>query len=1734
MLRKPGDPGGTGLLITTLLIILQNSFAEVYLNLLSTPWQFDNVSEWDQRTCSFDVVNGTNRLRKTEGLRFTVPNKPTTFVSYDNPAVDVTAVNDGNGPDRYTARISGMNTNGTAYLNAIKANSSLRINLTCSGIQAGTDFTPVKHQYLVKTGSITGDKGYKDAPPISVDIIDSLISLPWFYDTDLYIPDSLGIQGGTYTGGFIDTWYDQAGDSSLWQIQICLPDDYFTVNGEPAKYRPDIMGQNDASGAGPMYAMSLAMMQEYMNVDMQIIAGCSPNESYGGVEMFTDMGGPDFVSQGCKYIANKGASGGTGPANLMDAPYNENVYVSYPKFLPYATGGANPDQFCATPGNGASCLGNSPQMANALLLSALYMWNTYDRMVNATDFWAKDLFNKAADPQITAKMVLSAWNKGNDYPYEDVMEYTPQNTANNNYNDVIQSVSTTANVTNQMAFDYLNKIYPALNPILDACVNSENNGGNCKIHDDSLSLNDFEKLFFGMSGNGLTPDPDNGILGAGGILWHFNMSEAKRAELWSDVKTAFNKLKGKAPSTQGTELISFRYDMLVVLRVAKQYLSLERPKPNDQYFTGWVDAHSKKTPVGPVNPENVYPHLLISEKGVTAQNDFFLRLVIADNGNLGVDNSEVVEWTLDTLWESWYPGEYVSGDTNNAVYKATIPSQTIDEWFNGANGYGWVRVTDRCGNSTIEKFTIEGVAYPTVSEAYIEDTEGEGYGNKITVKMILGTADTADELDDFTRFQYAWPNKTPLKDADQNSTTIDNTNNIITVTDNSFNDGAGLGLVSFDYPSKDSIEGDLLDKVGPAIIKDNGAYLYTGAKDTLEITLTEDITENLQADTRYLRFKIGNGNPEEIASDEIIKVSSSKWRFTFTAGTLADKDSVNLIAASGLQDLVSNSPADYNKYRPIKTLGSKEPRWDIGYIKDSDGDGYGDRITVAIIPGPAPDADKPSDVIKYEYSWPDKNNFVEAPVNTITISGNNLAATDNTLTDGAGEGNGRLAFPSATITGTVYDSVGPALIDSAILLEKQNGADPETLIVTFSEPIKENLLDDTTYLKINDVQVLSYTALKTGGNKKWRFILPAGSVQAGDSVNLVTGNNSDGLVAYYPFNGNANDETGNGHHGNVTGGASLTQDRFGKSSSAYSFDGIDDCIIVPDHPQLQLGSRGTICLWVYAETNNKNNAAFISKDGPACMDDLSIGLDMDLKAPNTLCMNFNRALENDILYISEKNTFPEKVWTFICGTWDDNGFALYKNAELINSIAESVTLIADSIPLVIAYEVKTPPLLDHIEGDIDDIRIYNRSLSQAEITRIYNNEELNAGVTIVDLKDNPPLDINQKVPVVKLQKPNSVKDGVYLDENADGIMDSVAITFDTTITREALNALSFSFVWLSSNDNSVTMSVNGPAFSIFDDVKAGWKVSGYDLKQFITSLGATWGQATVIQPNVTTGGMDTVEITNKFRDAMGPVPAKAVFAPAYIDNNTQNQQGTGDIPDTLTVTFSEKIAVPSTASAAWPNPFGYCHAGGSSYDMALALVPDQVSGRAMVFLVIGKDDYPERNSDSIWSVSGADFTDSVGIIQQKTTGKIPLIVKKYHYAYNASAYPNPYNANETDETVLDEIGQAWDYFSIDEEKKGILLIVDPYGYINSKVAVTVSANIYDPVGNTVKRIPENSFTYKSNTRKNQVWYALWNTCNERERIVGQGSYICIISVEERQEGSPPVRNDFPVIIGIKK
>jgi hypothetical protein len=77
---------------------------------------------------------------------------------------------------------------------------------------------------------------------------------------------------------------------------------------------------------------------------------------------------------------------------------------------------------------------------------------------------------------------------------------------------------------------------------------------------------------------------------------------------------------------------------------------------------------------------------------------------------------------------------------------------------------------------------------------------------------------------------------------------------------------------------------------------------------------------------------------------------------------------------------------------------------------------------------------------------------------------------------------------------------------------------------------------------------------------------------------------TEGLVAYFPFNGNTNDESGNNNNG-VRFGATLISDRFGNPSSAFLFDGIDDYIEIEHSSSFNFNEQISISFWVIMESS---------------------------------------------------------------------------------------------------------------------------------------------------------------------------------------------------------------------------------------------------------------------------------------------------------------------------------------------------------------------------------------------------------------------------------------------------------------------------------------------------------------------------------------------------------------------
>jgi len=206
-------------------------------------------------------------------------------------------------------------------------------------------------------------------------------------------------------------------------------------------------------------------------------------------------------------------------------------------------------------------------------------------------------------------------------------------------------------------------------------------------------------------------------------------------------------------------------------------------------------------------------------------------------------------------------------------------------------------------------------------------------------------------------------------------------------------------------------------------------------------------------------------------------------------------------------------------------------------------------------------------------------------------------------------------------------------------------------------------------------------------------------------------NLNNGLVAYFPFNGNANDESGNGNDGTVYG-ATLINDRFDNETSAYHFDGASYIKNeAPSNFPLD-NSQRTIDAWIKRESSALDQG-IIQYGTPATSQ--MCGLILSQNSPQSL---YFYGHSRDVATYS---TIPVSQWIHIAMTYDESIVRLYLDGDLANSFtlfsAVSLNTIMDLNGLTIGLR----PGSIFWTGDIDDIHIYNRALSDGEITQLYQN-----------------------------------------------------------------------------------------------------------------------------------------------------------------------------------------------------------------------------------------------------------------------------------------------------------------------------------------------------------------------------------------------------------------------------
>lgn len=205
---------------------------------------------------------------------------------------------------------------------------------------------------------------------------------------------------------------------------------------------------------------------------------------------------------------------------------------------------------------------------------------------------------------------------------------------------------------------------------------------------------------------------------------------------------------------------------------------------------------------------------------------------------------------------------------------------------------------------------------------------------------------------------------------------------------------------------------------------------------------------------------------------------------------------------------------------------------------------------------------------------------------------------------------------------------------------------------------------------------------------------------------------TEGLVAYYPFNGNANDESGNGHDGEVNGATTIA-DRFGSEDSAYNFDGEDDVIEVPFSQDFNFSPNETFsfAVWVKPVVTEFYHAVVVK--APPDRDVWDWGLFI-------VNGHFTSGFHGNNSVVVSPAPAKEGVWTHVAVSYDNADWAMYVNGVLEDSADSEDGQVIRMSSGGIAFGRKGEVIRDFFLGQIDDMSLYRHALSPEEIDSLYH------------------------------------------------------------------------------------------------------------------------------------------------------------------------------------------------------------------------------------------------------------------------------------------------------------------------------------------------------------------------------------------------------------------------------
>jgi hypothetical protein len=214
----------------------------------------------------------------------------------------------------------------------------------------------------------------------------------------------------------------------------------------------------------------------------------------------------------------------------------------------------------------------------------------------------------------------------------------------------------------------------------------------------------------------------------------------------------------------------------------------------------------------------------------------------------------------------------------------------------------------------------------------------------------------------------------------------------------------------------------------------------------------------------------------------------------------------------------------------------------------------------------------------------------------------------------------------------------------------------------------------------------------------------AGNTTTSAAIAVTLTNVSTGLVAAYGFNESSGTTVGDASgKGNAGTTANTTWVANGKYGGALSFNGTNAWVTVPDSASLDLTTGMTLEAWLDPATLSSWRSA-IMKETP---NNLAWAIYANTSG------NRYAGYAGSVVELDGRTQLPVSAWSFLTVTYDGATVKVYLNGALISSRASAITMPVTTQPLRIGGNAIWG---EWFNGLIDEIRIYNRALTAAEIS----------------------------------------------------------------------------------------------------------------------------------------------------------------------------------------------------------------------------------------------------------------------------------------------------------------------------------------------------------------------------------------------------------------------------------